>query len=123
MSDPHAWTLVQEPDSYSRAKSLILAAVTMAVILAVIVLCALLMEGKVSSLRVSSRALTAPTVRTPREIGGVKQTLIDVDDYGRRLEAAQRQELERYRWTDRGRGVVSIPIEEGMRLIIEKGGQ
>jgi hypothetical protein len=124
MSDTaHEWALVQERDNYSRRPALLTAFFTMLVILGVMILCAALLEGTARNLRATSRALTAASAVAPREIGGVKQTLIDVDDYGRRLMADQRRSLEGYHWTDRQAGRVDVPIAEGMRLVIERGGK
>jgi len=122
-STTHEWALVQERDGYSGKGALGIAVVTMLVILGVMVLCAALLEGSVHGLRTSSRALTAGSPVAPREIGGVKQTLIDVDDYGRRLMAEQRRALDGYHWTDREKGRVDVPIADGMRLVIERGGR
>lgn len=124
MSDAtHDWSLVQERDGYSRRGALGIAVVTMLVILGVMVLCAALLEGSTHALGTTRRALTSPPPVAPREIGGVKQTLIDADDYGRRLEAEQQRALEQYHWTDRQGGRVDVPVAEGMRLVIERGGR
>lgn len=122
-SSAHEWALVQERDGYPGRGALGIAAVTMLVTLGVMALCAALLEGSAHGLRASSRALTAPSPVTPREIGGVEQTLIDVDDFGRRLVADQRRALDGYRWTDREMGRVDVPVAEGMRLVIERGGR
>ncbi len=124
MSDTaHEWALVQERDGYSSRPALLLALITMLVILGVMVLCAALIAGTAHGLRAGSRALTAGSPVAPREIGGVKQTLIDVDDYGRRLMADQRRALDQYRWTDQAAGRVDVPIADGMRLVVERGGR
>jgi hypothetical protein len=37
------------------------------------------------------------------------------------FQAREEAEMESYRWVDRSRGIVSIPIERAMSLIIERG--
>lgn len=38
-----------------------------------------------------------------------------------RVESEQRARLSGYRWVDRAQGIVSIPIDEAMRMIAAKG--
>jgi hypothetical protein len=37
------------------------------------------------------------------------------------FQARERAEMESYRWVDRSKGVVAIPIERAMSLIVERG--
>ena len=123
-STPHEeWTLVQEPDHYSRRMALVTALVAMLVILGVMVLSDGLLHGSYGGIHFTSHPLTLPAGRAPREIGGVKQTLIGADAYGQRLLEEQRAELERYGWTDRQHGIVSVPVEQGMKMVIQRGGR
>ncbi len=39
----------------------------------------------------------------------------------REFEAREEGEMESYRWVDRSKGIVSIPIERAMSLIVERG--
>ncbi len=117
------WLLAQEPDQYSRRKGLVIAIGSMLVILLVMVICDLLLQGAYHGIRWTSAPLSIPAGRAPREIGGVKQTLIRVDAYGQRLLQRQHEDVERYEWVDRDRGIVNIPVEQGMRLVIERGGK
>ena len=41
-------------------------------------------------------------------------------DAVRDLRAQQRGKLEEYRWIDRGTGMVTIPIERAMELVVEE---
>lgn len=49
-----------------------------------------------------------------RKGGGAKES------ERRALEAEQRRELTEYAWVDRAEGVVALPIERAMRLVIEE---
>ena len=45
----------------------------------------------------------------------------DESDWLRRADTAQRARLQGWRWTDRDKGLIAIPIEEAMRAIAAKG--
>ena len=49
------------------------------------------------------------------------QLLQDETDELHRVEAEQRARLNGYRWVDRAQGIVSIPIDQAMRMIAAKG--
>jgi hypothetical protein len=117
------WTLVQEDDAYAGRPALAIAFATVLVVGAVLVLSAWLLTGRLGSLRVHRVSPTIARPQAPREISGVEQTLIDDDNYGPRLFAQQRQELERFAWVDRSHGIVQIPITDAMRLVVERGGR
>lgn len=55
---------------------------------------------------------------TPREIGLPDQTLLESQATESRSREKQRQRLERYGWIDRERGLVHIPIERAMTLLV-----
>lgn len=55
----------------------------------------------------------------PTTIGGVRQTLIDVDTSARRIADQGRERLEGYGWVDSAQGIARIPIELAMRAVIE----
>jgi uncharacterized membrane protein YgcG len=61
------------------------------------------------------------TVR-PAAIGGVNQTLINVDTATRRLNTERLSHLEEHRWIDPQAGVAQIPIGEAMRALVEATG-
>jgi hypothetical protein len=54
--------------------------------------------------------------------GRVKLDRSSIEDHavGLELRARQRRELSRYGWVDREQGVVEIPIERAMELIVEE---
>lgn len=54
----------------------------------------------------------------PLTVGGVRQTMIADERAGQKLNRRKRIELEQYEWADRQRGLVRIPIERAMDLVI-----
>lgn len=54
----------------------------------------------------------------PAAIGGVNQTLINVDSSTRHLNTQRRLSLEEHRWTDQPAGVAQIPIDAAMRALV-----
>jgi hypothetical protein len=58
------------------------------------------------------------TVRPPA-IGGVNQTLINVDTATRRMNTERLRHLQQYRWIDQRAGVAQIPIAGAMRALVE----
>lgn len=55
-----------------------------------------------------------------REIGGVHQDLFDDSRSGQQLVEAQRDELGRFGAVDRDAGIVSIPIDDAIELLVEE---
>lgn len=56
------------------------------------------------------------------EVSAVQRELFfEESGPGQRLLARKREELSSFGWADQGRGLVNIPIEEGMRLRVEEG--
>lgn len=49
------------------------------------------------------------------------QLIQDDTDELRRVNAEQRARLQGYRWVDRDKGLIAIPIGEAMRIIAAKG--
>lgn len=56
----------------------------------------------------------------PREIAGVRQSLLETAAYGPELAARERRALEAYGWVDRDAGIAQIPIERAMDLIVDR---
>jgi hypothetical protein len=112
--------LVQEEDRFSSRRALLITTGAMGVIVLVLLICALLLEGLSGAVMSRLEVQAFPRGAGPREIGGIKQTLILIDRYGLRLRAKQRAALDGYAWVDRDRGIASIPISEAMRLVVEQ---
>ncbi len=53
------------------------------------------------------------------KIGLVEQQLFELSARGERDRAARRRRLESYGWVDRQAGVVHLPIEEAMSLVVK----
>jgi hypothetical protein len=49
------------------------------------------------------------------------QLIQDETEELRRVNAEQRARLQGYRWVDRGKGLIAVPIGEAMRMIAAKG--
>jgi hypothetical protein len=62
-------------------------------------------------------AASAPIA--PRQIARIHQTPIERDRHGLDLRERQRRSLEEYRWLDRERGVVQIPIDRAMQIVVD----
>jgi len=58
--------------------------------------------------------------RAPRDISGVKQTLILYDRRGQRLREEQLRRLESFGWVDRRGGIVHIPIDDAIDWLVEE---
>lgn len=65
-----------------------------------------------------------PVLPIPPEIGESKIGLVEQDFFGlafrgERERAAQLQHLEAYGWVDRSRGIVHLPIDRAMELVVK----
>jgi hypothetical protein len=90
---------------------------------------AMLVLGSWIVLRDRRRALR-PSGRFPeaeltleREVSAIERELFGDLGPGQRIDTVKRRELSSFSWADRDRGLVNIPIEQGMRLVVEEGGQ
>lgn len=68
------------------------------------------------------RTVTGPLIATPRVF---PEPRLQSNPHGdlHRLQAAQRKALSTYTWVDPARGIVQIPIERAMQLIVARGEQ
>lgn len=55
----------------------------------------------------------------PQRIGALEQTLFVSVQTTQRQRSVQEQSLHQYRWVNREKGVVAIPIERAMQLMAE----
>lgn len=94
-------------------------------LLAVLVLVA----GLVWLLLVSLRGRTEPSEQAASPFAGEKRSLLPPEprlqvnprEDLKQLRAAEDAVLNGYRWVDRNTGVVRIPIDEAIRLTLERG--
>src|SRR5579883_2955256 len=60
------------------------------------------------------------TAIVPKEFPSPRLIQDETDEL-RRVDAEQRARLEGYRWVDRDKGLIGVPIDEAMRMIAAKG--
>jgi len=58
---------------------------------------------------------------SPRELGGLLQTLIRSDTSAADQRTRDRQRLTQYGWVDQSRGLVRIPIARAMQIVAQEG--
>ncbi|WP_437565182.1 hypothetical protein [Sorangium sp. So ce542] len=86
-----------------------------------------LLRGREAELRTAGRSLArAREGFEPRGVvSGVDQRVfqreaVGEEGFGKMLNRRKREELGRFGWADRGRGIVQIPIEDAMNLVVEE---
>ncbi|KYG03226.1 hypothetical protein BE21_52690 [Sorangium cellulosum] len=86
-----------------------------------------LLRGREAELRPAGRSLArAREGFEPRGVvAGVDQRVfqreaVGEEGFGKMLNRRKREELGRFGWADRGRGIVQIPIEDAMNLVVEE---
>ncbi|AUX33769.1 MULTISPECIES: hypothetical protein [Sorangium] len=87
----------------------------------------MILRGREAELRPAGRTLArAKEGFEPRGVvAGVDQRLFQrtasgEEGLGTMLNRKKREELGRFGWADRGRGIVQIPIEDAMSLVVEE---
>ncbi len=75
--------------------------------------------GAVLGLMGGKARAQAPPV-TPPPAPRLEQKPIEASAPGLELRARKQKELSRYAWVDREHGVVAIPIETAMQLVVER---
>ncbi len=112
--------VVQEKDKVASRKIVAIAIGSVIIGAAGVVIEALLLMAGAGSVKID----TVPPGQAQRpatvHIGEVKQTDIYRKAWGQELLAAQRKELESYRWVEKDRGVAQIPIDKAMDIVVEK---
>ncbi len=78
-----------------------------------------LMKAREGELRPSG-AFPEKHLSPRREVARVEQELYGEQGKGQALEAKERRALEHYHWVDKDRGLVSIPIDQAMDLVLEE---
>ena len=121
MSAPqHSTDLPQEEDRVSRLGVLLGMALTLAISAAMVLWAWATTEQVTASLRppgdLDDERLE-PSMSPPR----TNELLFGQPGAGERLIARQRQWLTTYRWLDKGRGIVTLPIDEAMDRIAGEG--
>lgn len=109
----------ERPDEHERRD----ADVSRIVLAGVFLLAAIVLVLGIMSLFVPARpAPPVPTESTAPFTGGGRPALqISPARDLAALRAEEDKRLESYSWVDRGQGVVAIPIERAMKLLVERG--
>jgi len=112
----------QEEDSppWGRIGLVAFAAIGIAVILGLVAWA--ILGGSERALRPSGE-YPEERLTLEREVSAVQREVFDGPGPGQRLVARKREELSSFGWADQERGLVNLPIEEGMRIVIEESGQ
>lgn len=93
-----------------RVAAILLAAVAFALVLVGLAWLLLAQEMRAERPRELARA-GEPVPRAPDRIGGLLQTQLSRADEGLRLRREGAETLSHYRWVDRERGIVRVPID------------
>jgi hypothetical protein len=109
----------QEPDHLPRALLLRIAVGTVAVGLSLCVVAFLLLRAREHALRPSLRFPDAD-LPPPHRVGQVRQESFVIPYPKPTPLEDQTRRLEQYRWVDRSRGTVQVPIEVGMDLVVDE---
>ena len=115
-----AHELVQERDHFRPRRFMVVAGVTVVIgVLAVVAAWGLL--------RLTLAGLTArgklETPGAPRAIAGpvsgVEQSMYSTDLSGQVNRADRAAELKQYRWVDKDRGIIAIPVDKAMQVLAQ----
>lgn len=110
--------VLQEQDRLPVHKTLVIFGITAATIVVSLVLAALFLHlatGAILQEHSSAQGILSPA---PEQIAGVKQGPILLQQTGLRLAQQERERLRNYAWVNRTQGVVRIPIERAMEIIV-----
>lgn len=88
-----------------------------------------LLKYAAAALTLFAVASTAAVIVQRDELGGISdqgrpaarapQGLIEQNRRAHDLAAARREQLESYGWVDRDKGLIRIPVERAMQLVVE----
>lgn len=115
LTEPSDFEVAQEADVVASRKVSAVMAGGVVVTIASVAVAGWLLASTRSGLPTHA-ATSAPVA--PREISGIHQTPIERDRHGWEQREEQRRSLDQYRWIDRDGGVVQIPIDLAMQLVI-----
>ncbi|HVV17265.1 MAG TPA: hypothetical protein VHH90_08690 [Polyangia bacterium] len=110
----------QEPDQVPRGLLLRIAVGTLAVGLSLCIVAYLLLRAREHTLG-GSLALSGRALPPPHRVAEVRQELFTITAPKPTVLEEQRRAVETYGWVNRARGVVRVPIEVGMDLVLGEG--
>lgn len=110
------FTVVQESDVVASRKVSVILLVTI-----VISIVSVAAAGMILSVRRKSLSFHEPASASaaPRQIANIHQTPILRGRHGFELRERQRRALDEYRFIDRQRGLVQIPIDRAMQIVVD----
>lgn len=117
----HGFAVVQEDDAVSAKRLSLVISLALLIAVVAVVLSGWLCAYARRSVRPQRESADEQVEHAPAQIAGIHQTPIGRDRHGWALRERQRAALEQYRWLNRERGIVQIPIERAMLLIARRG--
>lgn len=121
MTEESRSVLPQEPESISRKRVLLVAAAT-----AIIFAIGIAWAAHITRTGLGALSDTGPDPRHVAigrpEIGIVEQAMYGRAESAQTRRARDRATLDGYGWVDRPHGVIRIPIDRAMELVIEQEG-
>jgi hypothetical protein len=107
------------PDSLpgKRVAAILLAGIAFGLLLVLLAYLLLNEELRAERPAMMARA-AAPAAVAPARIGGILQTQLPAADEGLRLRQEGEEALRHYRWVDRERGLVRLPIDVAVERLL-----
>jgi hypothetical protein len=112
----------QERDNPPWGRMLLVALAALGLSAILVVWSWVLLLDRQQALRVPAALPAAPLLERP-EISTVQRVPFGEMGPGQRLNRRKRDALTSFSWADRDRGLVNIPIEDAMQLVVEEGRQ
>ncbi len=119
MSGPVNEDVFQEPDRLPRGLLLRIAVGTVAVGLSLCVIAFVLLRAREHGLRPSS-AFPEAGLPAPHRVGQVRQEVFTMAMPKPTPLEEQARSLEQYGWIDRRHGIIRVPVEVGMDLVLDE---
>ncbi len=119
MNGPVHEDVFQEPDQLPRGLLLRIALGTVTVGLSLCIIAYLLLRAREHGLR-PSLAFPEASLPAPHRVGQVRQEVFTIAAPKPTPLEEQARTLQQYGWIDRSHGLVHVPIEVGMDLVVEE---
>ena len=71
------------------------------------------------SIHDGTQGVTPEVAKGDVQIGIVEQRQIELETRAQDLKRARREQLDQYGWVDREKNVIRIPVEEGIKKVVE----
>jgi hypothetical protein len=112
----------QENDEVPMRRLLLVGFAAIGISVILVILSWILLEDSIGALR-PSRDFPESRLERQREVGMIQLELFGDRGPGQVLDGEQRKALGSFTWADRGQGLVNIPIDDAMDLVIEESRQ